>query len=195
VSATERLHELDEAVAGARRREDLVLAARSGAGRAVGAAEAARASYHEAVGAGEPEDPAEEERLRLAVRGAREQAEQPLWAARLEGAERARVAAEQERDAFGREHFGEIAAEQAPLDGPVAERLADAWGELQAAEAEYAARVRVWTRLVQYGDLSIEDCPRLPTAGSADEQRSAFARGVEPPTPRPLRRALEEQVA
>jgi hypothetical protein len=55
--------------------------------------------------------------------------------------------------------------------------------------------VRVWTRLVEYGDMSAEDVPRLPTAGDADMVRSNFARGVEPPTPRPLRRTLEEQAA
>lgn len=190
-SATERLHELDAVVAGARRREDQVLAERSRASRAVGAAEGALALYHESLGGGEAEDPVEEERLRAAVRDAREQGEPAVWQAKLSGAEQARTAAEQERDAYGRDHFSEIAGEQAPLDPPVAERLEAAYAELRAAEAEYAARVRVWTRLVQYGDLTAEDVPRLPTAGSPDEVRSAFARGIEPPTPRPLSRPGE----
>jgi len=191
-SATEGLQELEQKVAYARGREDAVLAERSRASRAVAAAEHDLEMFFQSVGAGEPEDATEEERLRAVVREARENAEPDAWAAKLSGAEQARVAAEQERDAFGRQHFGEIAAEQAPLDPPVAERLQAAWDELRAAERAYAARVRVWTRLVQYGDLTAEDVPRLPTAGDADTVRSNFARGVEPPTPRPLRR-LEEQ--
>jgi len=190
-TATEALQQLEEKVARAKSREDQVLAERSRASRALSAAEGDLSMFHQAVGAGEPEDPQEEGRLRLAVRDAREQGEPAVWQAKLSGAEQARVAAEQERDAFGRQHFAEIAAEQAPLDPPVAERLADAWAELQAAEAEYAQRVRAWTRLAPYGDLSIEDVPRLPTAGDADTVRSNFARGVEVPTPRPLRRPDE----
>jgi hypothetical protein len=188
-SATDQLQRLEEAVAFAKGREDAVLAARSRASRAVSAAEGALALYHEAVGAGEDEDPAEEEHLRLAVRDAREQGEPPVWNAKLGGALRAREDAERERDAYGREHFGEIAAEQAPLDPPVAERLQAAWEELRAAEGAYADRVRVWTRIVQYGDLTAEDVPRLPTSGDPDTVRSRFAAGVEVPTPRPLNRA------
>ena len=194
MEATEQLQKLDEAAAHARGREAAVTAQRSRASRAVGAAEGALAMYAESLGAEDAaEDPAEEERLRLAVRDAREQAEPGPWSSRLEGAERARVAAEQERDAFGRANFGTLAAEMVPLDAPVAERLEAAYAELRAAEGEYAGRVRAWTRVVQFGDMTAEDVPRLPTAGSPDEVRSAFAAGVEPPTPRPLRRTDEEQ--
>jgi 5'-deoxynucleotidase YfbR-like HD superfamily hydrolase len=101
------------------------------------------------------------------------------------------VAAEQERDAFGRQHFGALAAEMVPLDAPVAERLANAWAELQAAERAYAERVRVWTKLAPFGDLTAEDVPRLPTSGDADTVRSRFAAGIPAPTPWPLRRAVE----
>ena len=192
-SATEGLQELEQKVAYARGREDAVLAERSRASRAVAAAEHDLEMFFQSVGAGEPEDATEEERLRAVVREARENAEPDAWAAKLSGAEQARVAAEQERDAFGRQHFGALAAEMVPLDAPVAERLEAAWAELRAAEGEYAGRVRAWTRVVQFGDMTAEDVPRLPTAGDADTVRSNFARGIEPPTPRPLRRALEEQ--
>ena len=194
-SATEELQRLEEAVAYARGREDQVVAEGSRASRALSAAEGDLEMFHQAVGAGEPEDPQEEERLRVAVRDAREQAEPGVWAAQLSGAEQARTAAEQARDAWARANFGTLAAEMVPLDAPVAERLETAWAELRAAEGEYAGRVRAWTRVVQFGDMTAEDVPRLPTAGDADTVRSNFARGIEPPTPRPLRRASEEQTA
>jgi len=194
MTATEQLQQLEEKVAYAKGREDAVTAQRSRASRAVGAAEGALALYNESLGAEDAaEDPAEEQRLLQELRDARERSEPSAWAARLEGAERARVAAEQERDAFGRANFGALAAEMVPLDAPVAERLEAAYAELRAAEGEYAQRVRAWTRVAPFGDMTAEDVPRLPTAGDADTVRSNFARGIEPPTPRPLRRALEEQ--
>jgi len=192
-SAVKELQRLEEAVAFAKGREDQVLAERSRASRAVSAAEGLVGLYNESLGAGEAEDPVEEQRLLEELRDARERSEPSAWAARLEGAQRAREQAEQERDAWARANFGTLAAEMVPGDAPVAERLADAYAELRAAEGAYAGRVRAWTRIVQYGDLSIEDVPRLPTAGSSDMVRSNFARGIEPPTPRPLRRTDEEQ--
>ena len=192
-TATEALQQLEEKVARAKSREDQVLAERSRASRALSAAEGDLSMFHQAVGAGEPEDPQEEGRLRLAVRDAREQGEPAVWQAKLSGAEQARVAAEQARDSWARANFGTLAAEMVPGDAPVAERLEAAYAELRAAESAYAGRVRAWTRVVQFGDMTAEDVPRLPTAGDADTVRSNFARGIEPPTPRPLRRALEEQ--
>jgi len=191
-SATEKLAELEEAAAHARGREAAVTAQRSRAARAATAAEGALEMYHEAVGAGEDEDPGEEEQLRLAVRDAREQAEPPLWAAKVAGAQRAREQAEQARDVYGHQHFGEIAAEEAPKDEPARERLEVAYRELEQAEAAYAARVRRWVKLAPYGGLDVQtDVPRLPTAGSPDEVRSRFAAGIPAPTPWPLRRAVE----
>lgn len=191
-SATEQLQRLEEAVAYARGREDQTVADRSRASRALSAAEGDLEMFHQAVGAGEPEDPVEEERLRVAVRDAREQAEPSVWAAKLSGAEQARTAAEQERDSWGRANFGTLAAEMVPGDAPVAERLQAAWDELTAAEAAYAERVRAWTRIAPFGDLAAEDVPVLPTSGGDQNVvRSRFAAGVEPPTPRPLRRASE----
>jgi len=196
MKATEQLQRLEEAVASATAREGQVVAEGSRASRALSAAEGDLEMFHQAVGAGEPEDPGEEERLRLAVRDARERGEPGVWQAKLSGAEQARVAAEQERDAFGRANFSEIAGEQAPKDRPVAERLQAAWDELTAAEAAYAERVRAWTRIVPFGDLTAADVPPVPTSGGDQNVvRSRFAAGVEPPTPRPLRRALEEQAA
>lgn len=192
MSATETLQQLEEAVAFAKGREDQVVAERRQASRALSAAEGALAMYFEAVGAGEPEDPAEEERLRLAVREARERGEAEVWQAKLSGAEQARTAAEEARDGWARANFGTLAAEMVPDDAPVAERLEAAYAELRAAEGEYARRVRAWTRIVGYGDLTVEDVPRLPTSGDADTVRSNFARGIEPPTPRPIRQAPTE---
>jgi len=193
-SAVEKLAELDEVVVRARGREGRVVAERSRASRAATAAEGALEMYHEALGGGEDEDPAEEERLRLAVRDAREQAEQPLWAAKVAGAQRAREQAEQARDSWARSNFGTLAAEEAPKDEPARERLEVAYQELAQAEAAYAARVRRWVKLAPYGGLSASDVPVLPTSGGDQNVvRSRFAAGIEPPTPRPLRRALEEQ--
>jgi hypothetical protein len=194
-SATEELQRLEEAVAFARGREDQVVADRSRASRAASAAEGLVALYNESLGAGEAEDHVEEQRLLEELRDARERSEPSAWAARLEGAQRARTAAEQERDAFGRANFGTLAAEMVPGDAPVAERMEAAWAELRAAESAYAVQLRAWLRIVPFGDMTAGDVPRLPTAGSADEVRGAFARGIEPPTPRPLRRAFEEQAA
>ena len=192
MEATEQLQRLEEAVVHARGREDRVVAEGSRASRALSAAEGALAMYAEAVGAGEDEDPVEEEQLRLAVRDAREQAEPAVWAAKVAGAQRAREQAEQARDSWARSNFGTLAAEEAPKDEPARERLEVAYQELEQAEAAYAARVRRWVKLAPYGDLDVQtDCPRLPTAGSPDEVRSNFARGIEPPTPRPLRRTDE----
>ena len=194
-SAVEELQRLEEAVAYARGREDQTVAEGSRASRALSAAEGDLEMFHQAVGAGEPEDPQEAGRLRAAVRDAREQAEPGVWAAQLSGAEQARTAAEQARDSWARANFGTLAAEMVPGDAPVAERLEAAYAELREAESAYAGRVRAWTRVVQFGDMTAEDVPRLPTSGDADTVRSNFARGIEPPTPRPLRRAFGEQGA
>jgi hypothetical protein len=195
-SAVEKLAELEEAASAAKGREDQVVAARSRAARAATAAEAALEMYHEAVGAGEDEDAVEEERLRVAVRNAREQAEPAVWAAKVTGAQRAREQVEEERDTYGHQHFAEIAAEEAPKDEPARERLEAAYAELEQAEAAYAARVRRSVKLAPYGGLDVQtDCPRLPTAGSPDEVRSRFAAGIPAATPWPLRRAVEEQAA
>ncbi len=196
MEATEQLQKREEKVWRAKGREDAVLTQRSRAARAVTAAEASLEMFNESLGAGEPEDPAEEQRLLEELRDARERAEPSAWTARVAGAQRAREQAEQERDDWARANFAEIAAEEAPKDPPVAERLQAAWAELQQAERAYAERTRVWTKLAPFGDFDVQmDCPRLPTAGDADTVRSNFARGIEPPTPRPLRQASEEQAA
>ncbi len=189
-SATERLEQLEQAVRVAARREQEVATDQRRAVRVAQVTEGALGDYYSGLGAGEPENPEAEERLRAELRTARERAEDEPWRARLEGAEHARQAAEQVRDDFGRERFAEIAAEQALLDPPVAEELQRAWEALQAAEHAYAQRIRVWTRLAPYGALDVQKhVPRLPTSGDPDTVRGRFARGVEVPTPRPLRRA------
>jgi hypothetical protein len=186
-SLVEALVNLEQKVAEAVDRREATRVERQLAQRAVRVTEAQFHNYEERVGANEQAvDPAHQGELRAAIDAAREAASSNIWDSRLAGADRAVREAEAERDAFGLAHFAEIAAEEALKDGPARDRLEAAFEELQAAEAEYAARVRRWHYLAPFGRLDVDDLPGLPTRGDPGEVQRRFADGFEVATPRSL---------
>lgn len=186
--ATERLAELEEAVREAERRRAEIDGERRKATRALSAAEGARLDLERRRAAGEAVDDEEFEDAVRAIAEAREDADERVWGARLEGAAEAIERAEFERDAFGREHFAEIAAEEAALDGPARDALLEAWSTLREAANAYAIRTRRWHHLARYGGLDAADIPTgTPVSGDLDDVTRRFAAGIPAPTPRPLR--------
>lgn len=185
-SSSEQLAVLEAAVVEAKRRRDRVTADRNKATGALRGAEAAFADLQERIGAGEQVEPSEEGPLAQALAVAREESSDLRWRARVEGAERAVTEAAGARDAFGREHFAEIAAEEVVKDGPVRDRLQAAHEEMDEAEGEFVARVRRWHELREFGGLLVDDLPGNPLRGDPNEVRARFAEGIESPTPRPL---------
>jgi hypothetical protein len=186
-AAVEKLDQLERAVDEAVARREAVRADRQRAQRGVRTAEAEFESFQELVGAGEEQaDPERERELAEAIDAARAAASTSRWEHRVQGAERAVREAEAERDAFGREHFAVIAAEEAPKDGPARDRLQSAFEELQAAEAVFVDRVRRWAYLAPFGGLDPDDLVGLPSRGDSGEVVRRFADGIESPTPRSL---------
>lgn len=183
-TAGERLAELEEHVAEARRRRAQVDADRRAALRAVRAAEDARFELEERRGAGEA---VADEEVTDAVGGidrARAEADERLWSARREGAGRALAEAEEAVLDFGREHFAELAAEIAADDGPARDALVDAWEGLQGAAGAYARQTRRWHHLARFGGLPVGAIPSgTPLRGDVTEVAQRFEAGIPVPTP------------
>lgn len=188
-SALDRLAELDGAVDVALGREREIESHRAKARREAAAAAWELDAYHEAVGAGELEDGEAEAKLAAARDHATRAAEDSAWTARLRGAEAARSQAEAARSEYLRSAFERLAAEEAALDAPVRDRLAEAYAAREEAEAAYVGRVRAWHRYVRGGLLDPGDVPGDPLRGEENEVRARAARGFELPTPRSLRGA------
>jgi hypothetical protein len=188
-TAGEQLAALEEAARDAERRLQQTNADRSSATRALRGAEDARLALEERRGAGEDVPKEEIAEAIEAIEVAREAADERVWNARRDGAERAVDEAVLARDEFGRENFALIAAEEAPLDGPARDALAEAWEVLQAAANGYALRARRWHHLARYGGIPIAEIPNgTPLRGDIDELVRRFESGLEIPTPRTLRR-------
>jgi hypothetical protein len=186
-TVAEELELYEEAVAAARERREEIVRERSAAHRAVGAAEGARLALEERRGAGEEVSEEEIAEAVAAIEEAREAADQRVWNARIEGADRAIQEAEATLRRFGREHFAELAAEEVLLDDPAREALQEAWAAFDAAASAYALRTRRWHKLAEFGGIDPRDIPSNPVRGDEVHVRQRFAAGIETPTPRSLR--------
>jgi hypothetical protein len=183
----DELAALEAKVEEAKERRAAVAQERSQATSALRRAEDRRFALEEAHAAGEEVADGEVAEAVAAVEAAKEAADERMWSARRDGADRAVAEAEEAVRRFGRDHFAELAAEEVPLDDPARERLQEAWAEFDAAASAYALRIRRWHRLAEFGGLAAHDIPGNPLRGDETVVRQRFAVGVPTPTPRPLR--------
>lgn len=182
-----QLAALEDRVKAASAKEREIEAAARTATRMVAAAEMEEASHHEAVAAGdEDEDPKKATRLSKAVQDAREAAASHIWEGRVTGARRAREQAEQERDAFAVENFGQLVAEEIADDIAARDWLQETYEAFEEAQGVYAARLRRHERLARAAGHDLDDIPGLPTRGDVGEVASRFVRGIDVPAPRSL---------
>jgi hypothetical protein len=191
-TAAADLAQYEAMVDAAQRRYDEVVQASSEATQALEAAIAARLALEERSGAGEDVSAEEVAAAVADVEAAKELADERVWHARIEGAKRARDEARLEVDAFGREHFADLVAEEVVQDDPAREALQAAWEAFDAAASAYAVRVRRWHRLAPFGGLDPRDIPTVPVKGDEVEVRMRFAAGIETPTPRSIRARPDE---
>jgi hypothetical protein len=183
-SASEQLAALDQRVGDATRRRDEIDAGRRTADRGLRGAEGARLELEERRGAGEDVSEEEVSAALTAIEQARGDADERVWNARREGAERAITEATSDRQRFVHDHFPELAAEIAAEDGPARDALVDAWNVLQDAAAAYARQTRRWHTLARYGVITAEAIPSgTPIRGDVDDVARLFEAGIPAPTP------------
>lgn len=188
-SPAARLDDLEAAVEKATTREREMEAQRRSAGRRVAALQSRLHAIEEERGAGVEPDPTVESKIHAEIADARREADDDVWAARLAGARRAREEAEQARDDLARARYVDLAGDLVEVEADEEARcdLQEAWEQREAAEENYAARLRRHHRLARQAGHDVDEIPSIPTRGDEGEVRTRFLAGIEPPTPRSLR--------
>lgn len=179
MTAREQLAALRAAVPEAERRVQLADEERRRAEGAVASAMAPLTAYEEAVGADEIDpDPSREADLRAAVSRAQEQVTWRLDGgvyrpvneaaeARLAGARRAHVEAQEAVERFLWSHRNELAVELAGAGRPVRDRYEELRRDVAKVEAEWQALVAEWRPLMKALGFGPGELPESPVHSTA----------------------------